>query len=224
MKFTKEQAIESLKSELTNKGKKTLRMSERTLNSIVDALLPKFADEDTGLPDFITEAMTILGAVNDNVGNDRSVFIKQWEKEHSKSNDEPATPTPGNEPAPKENEELIAIRKELEQMKAEREQERKNHAVSAKRNELMSALQEKGVKDKEWITDFLSEVNITEDMDVTQKTESILKLYNKSIGQIPPAPTPLQPTPGLEKDENDSLAIASKLAKQKYESEQELMK
>ena len=44
MKFTKEQAFEILRSNLTNGGKKTLRMSEKSINAQLDTLIPLVAN------------------------------------------------------------------------------------------------------------------------------------------------------------------------------------
>ena len=51
MKFTKEQAVEALRAELTNKGRKTQHMSDRTLANLTEILVKKYANEYTGLPD-----------------------------------------------------------------------------------------------------------------------------------------------------------------------------
>ena len=63
MKFTKEQAVEALRAELTNKGRKTQHMFDRTLANLTEILVKKFANEDTGLPDFVTDMMEIFNEV-----------------------------------------------------------------------------------------------------------------------------------------------------------------
>jgi hypothetical protein len=210
MKFTKEQAIESLKRELTNSGKKTLRMSERTLNSIVDALLPKFADDETGLPDFITEVLAVLNPVNDNIGKDRSDFVRQWEKDHPNPEPQPEpTPQPNSKQNPQQSEELIALKKEIEELKNARLKDEQDRKIAGKRTELVSALKAKGVKDNEWMESFLSEVNITEDFDVEAKADAYMKLYNKNAGNVNPTPTPDNPTGGSGSGKDDSVARLS---------------
>ena len=53
-------------------------------------------------------------------------------------------------------------------------------------------------------------------MDVEAKAESYAKLYNKTRANVPPTPTPGNPTGGGE-DEYASLKAASELAKQRDE-------
>jgi hypothetical protein len=103
-------------------------------------------------------------------------------------------------------------------MKAEREQEALQRKLSDKRNELLSACKEKGIKDDEWLNSFISEVNITEELNVSEKADSWLKLYNKSKAHVEPAPTPLPPNGG-KIDSIDSLKRAAEMAKKQRESQ-----
>lgn len=213
MKFTNEQAFESLKSELTNKGRKTLRMSERTLKALTDNLANKLADEEMGLPDFVETALDFLNPVNDNIGKDKSDFVKNWEKEHP--TDPTSVKAPLTEPNPTDNPELAALKAEIEALKQQNAEAAKKATIATKRKELVAKLKEKGVKDDEWVSNFLSEVNITEDLDVDAKADSWLKLYNKSVANggssVPPA------NPGGASDADSfkkSIEAAAKLAKQ----------
>lgn len=214
MKFTNEQAFESLKSELTNKGRKTLRMSERTLKALTDNLVNKLADEEMGLPDFVETALDFLNPVNDNIGKDKSDFVKNWEKEHP--TDPKSVETPPTEPKPTDNSELAALKAEIEALKQQNAEAAKKATIASKRKELVAKLKEKGVKDDEWVSNFLSEVNITEDLDVDAKVDSWLKLYNKSVANggssVPPA------NPGGGGSDADafkkSIEAAAALAKQ----------
>lgn len=231
MKFTKEQAIESLNSELTNKGKKTLRMSKRTLETVVDALLPKFADDDTGLPDFITAALEILNPMNDNIGKDRSDFIKQWEKDHQQTPPtdpvpptDPAPPTPPTPPANPNDpmfQMLQAMQKQLKEMQDERAAEQATKKLNDKKAELLDACKKKGITDDAWLASLMSEVTIAEDVDVEKKAESWLGLYNKSLSSVQGAEPPANPTnPRNKIGDNDSLARAKALAKAQYDNQQ----
>lgn len=192
MKFTKEQAFENLKRELTNNGKKTLRMSERTLNSILETLIEKFADDEIGLPDFTVEALKVLNPVNDNIGKDKSDYVKEWKKEHP---DQPEDVNPETKPQTS-NPELDALKAEIEALKKVNAEANKQKTIAQKRSDAIAKLKEKGVKDEEWMNDFLSEVNIHEDLDVDSKVESWLKIYNKSHARVGGAPAPDNPSGG----------------------------
>lgn len=211
MKFTKEQAIESLKRELTNNDRKTLRMSEKTLNKVVEALLPKFTDDETGLPDFIKDALEILNPVNDNIGNDKSAFIKQWNIEHPETKPSEGEDTPQNEVKP--SPELEELRNEIAALKAANEKAAKESERATKRKSLIDKIVEKGISDKEWTEMFMAEVDIDKVEDIEAKAESILKFYNKSKAGVNPRAVPGAPSKGEYDDEiPDSIARAKKMA------------
>lgn len=211
MKFTKEQAIESLKRELTNNDRKTLRMSEKTLNKVVEALLPKFTDDETGLPDFIKDALEILNPVNDNIGNDKSAFIKQWNIEHPEKNPSEGETTPQNEV--KSSPELEELRNEIAALKAANEKAAKESERATKRKSLIDKIAEKGISDKEWTEMFMAEVDIDKVEDIEAKAESILKFYNKSKADVNPRAVPGAPSKGESDGEiPDSIARARKMA------------
>lgn len=212
MKFTEEQAVEALRAELTNKGRKTQHMFDRTLASLTAILTKKLANDETGLPDFVADVIEILNEVEGDARKKNSDFAKYKEShpESEPSKDEPKKDEPKTTP------EYEALKAEIEALKAANALNEKNQKLSAKKTDLITALGNKGIKDKEWLDTFLSEVNITEDMDVDAKAESYAKLYNKSKANVPPTPTPGNPTGGVE-DDFASLKAASELAKQRDE-------
>lgn len=212
MKFTEEQAREALRAELTNKGRKTLHMSERTLASLTEKLVKKLATEETGLPDFVADVVEILDVTEGDARKKDSDFAK-YKELHPES--EPQEDEP-KEDKPKTTPEYEALMAEIEKLKAQRDNDERIRRLSAKKTELVNALGSKGIKDAEWLDTFLSEVNITEDMDVEAKAESYAKLYNKSKANVSPTPTPGNPTGGGE-DDFASLKAASELAKQRDE-------
>lgn len=217
MKFTQDQALESLKRELTNNGRKPLRMSEKTLNKVTEALLPKFADDETGLPDFITAALEILNPVNDNIGKDKSDFIKSWKADHPDPTDPEPTTDPQSQPG---NSELAALKAEIEALKKQNENAEKQRKLTAKKSDLSAKLKEKGVDDKEWLDNLLSEVNITEELDVDAKADSLLKLYNKSKANVHSAPTPGNPGGTNTDNIPASLKKAKELAERERKAAQ----
>lgn len=187
MKFTNEQAVEALRAELTNKGRKALAMSERTLAKQTEILVKNFANDETGLPEFVSDVIEILSTMEGNIRKTNSDFVNKWKDEHSDSNSDsdPESKKPTADPALKAYEERIAaLEKRLQ------ESDRQS-VLMQKRRDITAKLKEKGVKDDEWLNDFLSEVNITEDLDVDAKSDSWVRLYNKSKANggssVPPA-------------------------------------
>lgn len=212
MKFTKEDAFESLKRELTNNGRKTLRMSEKSLDKLTESLMSKFANDETGLPDFVTDVKDLLETFNSNIEKDRSDFIKQWKEEHPES--EPPKPT--ENPKPKENEtpEMKALLERIAALENDKAENAKKANIAQKRKDVIAKLKEKGIKDDEWVNNFLSEVNITEDLDVDAKADSWLKLYNKSqaSGGNPTVPQNPQGN-GQNNPYADAIKAAGEIAK-----------
>ena len=175
MKFTKEEAFESLKGILTNNGKKTLRMSEKSINRQLESLMPLIANEEMELKDFVDKVKDTFSVMNSNAEKDNSDFVKQWEKDHPQTNPEPPK---ADEPKPDDAmAKMLKRLEELESREAERDKEAK---MSQKKKDLLKAMKEKGIKDEQWSKDLVAEISLTEDFDVEAKADSYLKLYNKS--------------------------------------------
>lgn len=175
MKFTKEEAFENLKGILTNGGKKTLRMSEKSINKQLDSLMPLIANEDMELNDFVAKVKDTFSVMNSNAEKDNSDFVKQWEKDHPQVN--PDSPKP-NEPAP--DDAMAKMLKRLEELENREAAREKEKVIFDKKRDLLNAMKEKGIKDEQWAKDLVAEISLTEDFDIEAKSDSYLKLYNKS--------------------------------------------
>ena len=176
MKFTKEDALKELKSKIPTNGEK-LNLSERSIKEQIETLLPLMVTEETELDDFVTKVLPIFRTADANVRNDVSVGIKQFKDNNPKpDNNEPTTPTQyGNSD---ELSKLLQRITELEKKNAETEKSKK---ISERRSDIISKMQEKGCKNKEWIEDFLNEVNLdVDDFNVDERVEKYLKVFNKS--------------------------------------------
>ena len=218
MKFTKEEAFESLKGILTNNGKKTLRMSEKSINKQLESLMPLIANEEMELKDFVDKVKDTFSVMNSNAEKDNSDFVKQWEKDHQKVN-----PEPDKNDDPKPDDAMAKLLKridELEQKEAQREKER---SISDKRSQLLKAMKEKGIKDEQWSKDFVSEISITEDFDIEAKADSFLKLYNKSKASSANGNNGATPK-GASAGGNNSEAHRFDYLKKDFEREQERSK
>lgn len=183
MKFTKEQFSEALKVKLTNNGKKNLAMSERSFNGKVERIykrLEKASDKDElELDDVVADYLDDLQEDDNNIRNDNSKFIKEWEKNHPNKDDRS-----DNKDDKGDESKLDKLLKELQDLKSEREEEKKVKAISDKRNQLKLALKGKEVKNEDWINDQLELIHIDSETDVDALTERLLKSYNKLVVMV----------------------------------------
>lgn len=214
MNFTKEQFSEALKAKITNNGKKNLAMSERSFNGKVERIykrLEKASDKDElELDDVVADYLEDFQEDDNNIRNDNSKFVKDWEKNHPAKDDKDKKDDGKDD---KEDESKIdKLLKELQDMKAEREQEKKEKAISDKRNQLKSALKGKEVKNEDWINDQLELIHIDSETDVDVLTERLVKSYNKFNASTPPNITPGGAGGGTEKPDDfaDVVAVVKK--------------
>ena len=214
MNFTKEQFSEALKAKITNNGKKNLAMSERSFNGKVERIykrLEKASDKDElELDDVVADYLEDFQEDDNNIRNDNSKFVKDWEKNHPAKDDKDKKDDGKDD---KEDESKIdKLLKGLQDMKAEREQEKKEKAISDKRNQLKSALKGKDVKNEDWINDQLELIHIDSETDVDALTERLVKSYNKFNANTPPYITPGGTGGGKEKTDDfaDVVAVVKK--------------
>lgn len=74
MKFTKTQAIEEIKAKI---GKNDLMLSERSLDEILESLIPVLTTEETELDAFVTSTLPVFRTANGNLRKEVSEKIKQ---------------------------------------------------------------------------------------------------------------------------------------------------
>ncbi len=214
MNFTKEQLSESLKAKITNNGKKNLAMSERSFNGKVERIykrLEKASDsDDLELDDVVADYLEDFQEDDNNIRNDNSKFVKDWEKNHQTKDDKDKKD--GDKDDKGDESKLDKLLKELQDLKSEREEEKKAKAISDKRSQLKSALKGKEVKNEDWINDQLELIHIDSETDVDALTERLVKSYNKFSANTPPNITPGGAGGGSEKTDDyaDVVAIVKK--------------
>ena len=176
MKFTKEDALKELKSKIPTNGEK-LNLSERSIKEQIETLLPLMVTEETELDDFVTKVLPIFRTADANVRNDVSVGIKQF-KDNNPKPDNNETPTPNQDG---NSDELAKLLQRITELEKKNEETEKSKKISERRSDIISKMQEKGCKNKEWIEDFLNEVNLdVDDFNVDERVEKYLKVFNKS--------------------------------------------
>lgn len=207
MKFTKEDACKHLTSKLSEKGQ-TLNISDRSINEMLDTLMPLIANDETDLETFVENVLPTFKTANLNIKNDVSVGINKYKEENPIQ-----TTTKTKTTQPTGNEELEEMRKRLEKMESEYKSRQEAERIANTRNEIVEKLKAKGVKDTSWLTPFLSDITITEDFDVDAKVETYLKSYNTFKAQIDPDVTP-KGAGGSNLKDDDTIKRAAEIAKQ----------
>lgn len=193
MKFTKEQALEQLKSELTKNGK-TLHLSDRTINGHIDDLLPLLVNDETELSDFINKAFPFVKRVDANFEKEKADFIKSYKP--AEATPAPADPTKKEESVNPMDSILAEMQKRLDAVTQTLEAERKGKVLQEVKSRLKSTMKEKGIKEDKWAEKYLSEIEVSENMDVEAKAKAALEIYNLSHAQNTPSITPQVPTNG----------------------------
>ena len=209
MKFTKDQAHKELVARMTAKGEK-LNLSERSINEQLDTLISLVATEESELSDFIDKCLPLFKTADANIRNDVSGGIKAYidanpYKEEKKG---------GNEPPKKADDANSELLKRLESLEAELSTAKKEKQIADIRKDVIAKMKEKGVKDDEWITDFLSEIAITEDFDTDVKVDNYVKFYNKTKSTINTDVSPDDASGGSKRNTiSDAIKQAVALAK-----------
>jgi hypothetical protein len=207
MKFTKEQANKELVAKMTANGEK-LSVSDRTINEHLDTLMPLMGEE-MELQDFIEKCLPLFKSTDANVRNDVSVGIREYKA----ANPVVEPQKTSQEPTAQRGSEYADLLKRIEELENEKARASKEKKVGTIKEEIVSKLKSKGVKDDEWINALLSEVTVTEDFQVDAKVESYLGLYNKQNAMIDPIRTPVIPKGGKNQLLDDALAEAESYAK-----------
>ena len=81
MKFTKEDACKHITGKVSEKGH-TLYISERSINEMLDTLMPLLANDDTELEDFVNNVLPAFNSANLNIKNDITVGIKDYKEKN----------------------------------------------------------------------------------------------------------------------------------------------
>jgi hypothetical protein len=203
MKFTKKDAYEHLVSKmLTNKGQ-TLYISERSVNEMLDTLMPLIANDETELESFVDSVLPMFKTADLNVKNDVSVGITDFKKSYS-----PPVEKKEKEAQVSGDSELLQRLSELEnKLKAN---EAKENATLMRKN-FIEKSKEAGVKDDEWLSAYADILNIGDGFDVDSQADACLKFYNKSLSTIKKDATP-KSGGGKSDDKHIQSVIASAAA------------
>lgn len=179
MKFTKEDACKDLMSKIPTKGE-TLQLSERSINEQLETLMPLLANEETELADFITSVLPIFKTADANVRANVSAQVKEYKEKNPIQE-----PPKKQEPSKKEDDEVAKLLERINALEQKNADNEKAKALAKRRSDVTAIMKEKGVKDGEWINDFLEAVSLDgDDFDAATRAESYVKIYNKTKSKV----------------------------------------
>jgi hypothetical protein len=166
-------------SKIPTKGE-TLQLSERSINEQLETLMPLLANDETELADFITSVLPIFKTADANVRANVSAQVKEY-KEKNPIQDPPKK----QEQSKKEDDEVAKLLERINALEQKNADNEKAKAIAQRRSDITAIMKEKGVKDGEWINDFLEAVSLDgEDFDATTRAESYVKIYNKTQSKV----------------------------------------
>ena len=208
MKFTKEDAYKHLVSSLaTNKGQ-TLNISERSINEMLDTLIPLIANEETELTDFVNKVLPAFKSADLNIKNDVTVGIKEYKEKN------PIIEPKQNPKASQDDDINAKLLARLEALEKKNQDAENALKVQAVRKNLSSKMKELGIKNDKWIDTMLGNATIEADMDIESKAKDYLELYNSMFADVDPSVTPRGTGGGKRDYIGDSIKEAAAIAKQ----------
>lgn len=220
MKFTEEEVFEKIKNALSNNGKKTLNITDRSIKGNIKKMIALLANDETELDSFVESIKPFFDEFEGNLRSDNSKFIKKWEDEHKQQSSEEESASKTDQTEATVNPEIQKLLDRITLLENEQKENKTKAALREKKSSIEKKLGDKGVKDAEWIDTILSEVNITEEMDVDASVEKYVKLYNRTNAQTPIGVSPLGASAGS--NENNPLAGASAYMKQQREAQEKV--
>lgn len=210
MKFTIEDVCKELAKKLTANGEK-LNLSERSIKEQAETLTALLANDETEIADFVEKILPLMKTANNNIRNDVSAGIKEY-KEKNPSTTTQAKTT--QEPT-KDDKEPSELEKRLAELEKRLAAADKKSLIENRKNEIISKMKEKGIKDVSWIGTFLDEVNLDgDDFDATAKAEKYITMFNKKEATVSPDITPnsANGSKDAEKRIKDKIKAAKALA------------
>ena len=194
MKFTKEQAVESIKGKFADKAKGI--DLDRTIDEAVSNGIEMIGENSEMELDAFTAIVeknvsTALGLAKHLKKDAATELQKQINELQQKLGLQDTPPKETPKVIKSEGPAIQAILDKMNAMEAKIAQTEKEKSVSEKRNQLIAKMKE-SIKDEEWINAYLAEISVTEETDVEAKAKDYVAFYNKTHakgGKITPKST-----------------------------------
>lgn len=153
-------------------------MSEKSLRGQLETLMPLLADDEMELDAFVEKVSPSFEIMNSNAEHDRSSFIKKYKADQKKDDDDDDDQKRNN--GDNDDEATKALKQQIEELQKRLDDADKVKKVADIQQNFISKVKEKGVKDAEWVKDYVSELTIGEEFDIDARVDACVKLYNKT--------------------------------------------
>lgn len=208
MKFTKEEAVKELAAKYAKPKYGEPEKWQRTIEECVDHAMKLIGDNsDVELAQFADSVLPFLntaaGFVLKETSDLASGYNKQIEelKKKAEEKKDPEHEDPND-----------ALLKRIEALEKEKEEQKRNAAVSEKKSQIAEKLKSKGVKNKDFIDLLLQKSSIGEDTDADKEADDLLAIYNKihasgGVDDEPPGKSEGEPSAKIKKTIDDAAKI-----------------
>lgn len=211
MKFTKEQAVESITAKFADKAK-GIDLA-RTIDEVVSNNMEMIGENsEMELDAFVAIAeknvSTALGLARHLKTTTQSELQQQLDELKAKlEGKEPPKPTPKPNEIKSDDPAIQAMLEKITAMEKKLETTEREKSVSEKRSALKAKMSE-SIKDTEWIDAYLAEISVTEETDVEAKAKDFVNFYNKTHSKG----GKLTPKPAGGEDEGEDSYVKSTVA------------
>ena len=183
MKFTKENAVESITAKFTDKAKGI--DLKRTIDEAVSNGIAMIGENSE------MELDAFVGFVEKNVSSalglarhERSTFstgLQEQLEELKKKLEGGVPPKPDEQETPIKSDDPVVqkMMEDMAEMKKKLEARETEESILEKRKQLVAKMGE-SIKDSDWIEAYLSEISITAETDVEAKAKDYVEFYNKT--------------------------------------------
>lgn len=194
MKFTKEQAVESITAKFADKAK-GIDLA-RTIDEVVSNNMSMLGENsEMELDAFVASAeknvSTALGLARHLKTTTQSELQQQLDELKAKlEGKEPPKPNPKPTEIKSDDPAIQAMLEKLTKMEEKLQTTEREKSVSEKRSAIKTKMAE-SIKDNDWIDAYLAEINVTEETDVEAKAKDYVAFYNKTHakgGKLTPKP------------------------------------
>lgn len=183
MKFTKENAVESITAKFADKAK-GIDLARTIDEAVSNGMAMIGENSEMELDAFVAivekNVSSALGLARHLKTTTQTELQQQLDELKAKLEGKNEPPKPNGKKEIKSDDPAIqALLEKITKMEEKLQKSEAEQIVSEKRSQLVSKMSE-SIKDKDWIDAYLKEIQVTAETDVEQKAKDFIAFYNKT--------------------------------------------